>query len=312
MSLEKKTKIALDETRLLILGGQILLGFQFHSVFQEQFKTLSEPAKLIDLVAMLLMVMAIALICTPSVYHRLVEEGRLSDRFLDLVSKITTVALLPLALSLGLDIFIVMEVLAGTGAAVFAGALFTGLALWFWYGLEFIRREHRSMKRSHDTHPVEPDLSTRIDQMLTEARVIIPGAQALLGFQLTIVLTKVFSELPGSAKTVHALALGCIALAVMLLMTPAAYHRLVYGGEDNQDMVRTGTRLITSATVPLALGLSADVYVTATQIAGSSAVGVFAAALALAALVGLWHIYPLVARRKLAQRVTPSPSALRT
>jgi hypothetical protein len=128
MSLEKKTKIALDETRLLILGGQILLGFQFHSVFQEQFKTLSEPAKLIDLVAMLLMVMAIALICTPSVYHRLVEEGRLSDRFLDLVSKITTVALLPLALSLGLDIFIVMEVLAGTLGPRFSPA--RSLPVW--------------------------------------------------------------------------------------------------------------------------------------------------------------------------------------
>jgi len=32
--------------------------------------------------------------------------------------------------------------------------------------------------------------SGQIDQMLTEARVILPGSQALLGFQLAIVLTQ--------------------------------------------------------------------------------------------------------------------------
>jgi hypothetical protein len=246
------------------------------------------------------------------VHHRLVEQGRLSDQFLDLVSTITALALLPFALSLGLDIFIIAEALAGTTAAVCAGGFFTALALWFWYGLELVHREKRLMSRPQKPQSVEPDLETRIDQMLTEARVILPGAQALLGFQLTIVLTKVFSELPDSSKVVHAGALGCIALAVVLLMTPAAYHRLVYGGQDNEDMVRTGTRLITTATIPLALGLAADVYVTATQIAGSSSVGFSAAVVALATLVGLWHVYPLMARRKFARDVKPSRSALRT
>ena len=39
-------------------------------------------------------------------------------------------------------------------------------------------------------------LKTKIEQMLTEARVVIPGAQALLGFQLIAVLTKAFADLP--------------------------------------------------------------------------------------------------------------------
>jgi hypothetical protein len=39
-------------------------------------------------------------------------------------------------------------------------------------------------------------LHTRIEQMLTEARVILPGAQALLGFQLAIVLTDTFESCP--------------------------------------------------------------------------------------------------------------------
>ena len=33
-------------------------------------------------------------------------------------------------------------------------------------------------------------LHTRIDQMLTEARVILPGAQAILGFQLIVTIRR--------------------------------------------------------------------------------------------------------------------------
>jgi len=37
MELSKKVKVALDETRMLILGAQILLGFQFRGVFVDGY-----------------------------------------------------------------------------------------------------------------------------------------------------------------------------------------------------------------------------------------------------------------------------------
>jgi hypothetical protein len=50
------------------------------------------------------------------------------------------------------------------------------------------------------THPTEEPAATpldiKIEQMLTEARVILPGAQALFGFQLAIVFTRSFADLP--------------------------------------------------------------------------------------------------------------------
>src|SRR5207248_11613431 len=60
--------------------------------------------------------------------------------------------------------------------------------------------------------------SGKIDQMLTEARVILPGSQALLGFQLAIVLTQAFDKLPFGVKVVHGAALLLVALSVVLLM----------------------------------------------------------------------------------------------
>jgi hypothetical protein len=70
-------------------------------------------------------------------------------------------------------------------------------------------------------------LHAKIEQMLTEARVVLPGAQALFGFQLATVLTQ--------SRIVRAASLLLIALTVVLLMTPAAYHRLVYAGEDRRN-----------------------------------------------------------------------------
>jgi len=46
----------------------------------------------------------------------------------------------------------------------------------------------------------ETSLEQRITQMLTEARVVLPGVQALLGFQLVSVLTQAFEKLPASSK----------------------------------------------------------------------------------------------------------------
>jgi hypothetical protein len=148
--------------------------------------------------------------------------------------------------------------------------------------------------RHQDEHQKTP-IHQKIDQMLTEARVILPGAQAMLGFQLAIVLTRAFEQLPSEQRLVHAASLGLVALAVVLLMAPAAYHRIVYAGEDNPDMHGVGSTLVTAATVPLAGGIAGDVYVVITKIAGTE-IGLAAGAVAIVLLLGLWYGLPVTAR----------------
>jgi Family of unknown function (DUF6328) len=86
-----------------------------------------------------------------------------------------------------------------------------------------------------------------------------------------------------------------VTLSVVLLMAPAAYHRIASAGEDTPDMHRVGSVLVTAATVPLALGLACEVYVVIAKIAESSIAGRVAALLCGCALIGLWHVYPLAA-----------------
>ena len=54
--LRRKVKTALDENRLLMLGAQVLFGFQLNSVFQEVFPDLSATTRLLDCAGLALMV----------------------------------------------------------------------------------------------------------------------------------------------------------------------------------------------------------------------------------------------------------------
>ena len=198
MSLSRQVKTALDETRLLMLGAQVLFGFKLNGVFQEEFANLSVASRYVDCAGQVLMAMAIGLLVAPSMQHRIVENGEDTVRIHRIAGVFAGMALLPFAVSLGLGFYIVFDHVFGMTAAFVAGSAFCLLAGVFWYGLGFSLRP-KSWKRTMQEEKPTP-LTTKIEQMLTEARIIVPGAQALLGFQLTVTLTNAFGQLPESLK----------------------------------------------------------------------------------------------------------------
>lgn len=147
--------------------------------------------------------------------------------------------------------------------------------------------------------PRSTPLDVRVDQMLTEARVIIPGAQALFGFQLAVTFQKSFGALPETAKTTHVVSLGMVALAIILLMAPAAIHRIAFRGEERERLHTMGSAMIVAATLPLALGLAGDIYVGVVKAIHSEVIAVGAAAVAFVLLAVFWYALPILARRDL-------------
>ena len=146
-------------------------------------------------------------------------------------------------------------------------------------------------------------LTDKIRHVLTEARVVLPGAQTLLGFQFSVFLMESFDKLPDSSRYLHFAALALVALSIVLLMTPAAYHRIAERGEETEHFHRFASRTLLAAMVPLALGLSVDFFIVARKVTESPAL---AAALALALLAlfyGLWFGFTAYRRR---QRQTAS------
>lgn len=199
MSLSKKVKVGLDETRILILDSQILLGFQFQGAFRPAFEDLPFHDRVVWVLALGLVTLTIALLITPSVQHRMVEGGRDTKRLLGVISRYAGLALTPFALTLGADLFLAAEPVLGLASAATVGLVTCGLAFLFWYGLAALKARHvgegeRTMTSREPEHE-HTALETKIEQMLTEARVVLPGAQALLGFQLVITFSEAFEKL---------------------------------------------------------------------------------------------------------------------
>src|SRR5947199_8622805 len=122
---------------------------------------------------------------------------------------------------------------------------------------------------------------------------------ALEETRILIRVTPTFEQLPKVSTVVHAASLFLVALAVMMLMAPAPYHRIVYAGEDTEDMYRVGSALVTGATLPLGLGLAGDVYVVIAKISGSFAIGSITGGLAAFVLLsGRWYAYPIILARR--------------
>src|SRR5260370_5396586 len=143
---------------------------------------------------LILMLLALALLIMPATYHRIADRGQDSADLLDVTTRMIELALLHFALGVGVDLYAAVSKVAGPRAGLLAGAATAAVALFFWYGLELlVRRGHTGGKETMksqepSTRGAPTSLEDRIDRVLTELRVVLPGAQTLLGFQLAIML----------------------------------------------------------------------------------------------------------------------------
>ena len=299
--IKDKVKNALDEARMLVLGTQVIVGLLLRSFFEKGFESLPVPSQALMLAGLGLMLVAVGLLVSPAAYHRLVERGEDTEKIHSYTSKWMGFALLPFALGLGVGLYVATQKIVGWKPAAAAGLLGVLVAVFFWYLLEMYRRRERADEIAEEKRegremddPLDAarderrKLSDKIEHVLTECRVVLPGVQALLGFQFIAILAESFDRLPSTSKYIHLLSIGLSALTMVLLMTPASYHRLVERGEETEHFHRFASKVLVAALVPLALGLSADVYVVVQKVTDSQLVSVVSALVILALFWELW------------------------
>jgi hypothetical protein len=141
--------------------------------------------------------------------------------------------------------------------------------------------------------PDEKQIDEEIRHALTEIRMVLPGAQALLGFQFITLVLQEFEKLPGSMKTMHLVSLSMMALAVILLMTPAAYHRIAERGENTEHFHHFAGRMLLAALVPLGLGLAGDFYVVMWKVTSSHRVAASCTMALVVFIFGMWFGLPV-------------------
>jgi hypothetical protein len=299
MSTVERVKIGLDECRMLALGAQVLIGFQFQGVFQPGFADLPSSSKMAHIAGLLLLLGSLGFLIVPSTQHILAERLRATRRIETILTRCLDMSLLPLAGALALDVGIAVRTSAGGRWALVCGAAIFLAALGLWFAWTIAARSTKGAQErmmASQRKSEETPLAKQIEQMLTEARTVLPGAQALLGFQLTVFLAESFAKLHVALKVTHVAALLLIALSVLLLMTPAAYHRIVYAGEDSKDVLRVGSRTVTLATIPLGAALALDTYVVCSHAFDAPVVAAWIAGAVFCGLIAAWLLFPILAR----------------
>lgn len=144
----------------------------------------------------------------------------------------------------------------------------------------------------------KPDDIDKIAQAtVEEARMVLPGIQALFGFQLIAAFNQRFSDLSEVHQDLHFAALILVALSAALIMTPAAYHRMAERYRNSDHFVQLASRLIAAAMLPLMLAISADVYLLGVMITESVVVSAILGLVMLIVFAGLWFAFPLAAAK---------------
>src|SRR5262245_54837443 len=107
-------------------------------------------------------------------------------------------------------------------------------------------------------------LDDALTHLLEECRMVLPGVQALFGFQLIAVFSAGFAdELSPFEQKLHLAALALVAMAGALIMTPAALHRISGSRVASDRFLEVAGRLMLASMPALLLGMALDFFLIA-------------------------------------------------
>jgi Family of unknown function (DUF6328) len=150
---------------------------------------------------------------------------------------------------------------------------------------------------------VPEDRKERVDreliELLNEIRVVLPGAQVLFAFLLSLPFLTRFSVLTRVDRDAYFAAFLCTAIGTVLLMAPSANHRLRFREYDKERMLFWFNRLVLAGSGFLAAGVALVVFVV-TDILFTLTWAAVLGGLMAAWVVVVWYVVPVVQRRRRA------------
>jgi hypothetical protein len=152
-------------------------------------------------------------------------------------------------------------------------------------------------KRSEDES--EHDLDQEWSELIEEHRLAMPGTQVLFAFLLILPFQRRFEDLTDGQVHVYFAALLCAAMAIILLITPTAAHRIRWRQHDKAVLLVLANRTAIAATLFLAAGMTTSVYLITDFLFGEPATA------AVTAVIGggfVWFWYGLGLLRHLRDR----------
>jgi hypothetical protein len=148
LSLSKAAELLLEESRMVLPGIQGLFGFQLIAVFNSTFSEKLNPIEQrLHLLAIALTGIAIIIIMTPPALHRQTGPRDVTQGFINLATRLMLFSMVPLALSIGLDFYLISRIILNNVllSLIFTLVLLT-LFILFWFVLphfEFLKQALR-------------------------------------------------------------------------------------------------------------------------------------------------------------------------
>ena len=156
----------------------------------------------------------------------------------------------------------------------------------------------------HSTHRQEapPDgetaaerLEREHEELFHELRAIIPGAEVLFAFLLTVAFTERMETLTTLQRGVYYGTFMCGGTSLVLLLGPAAFHRVQFRQRDKEALMRTANVEAIAALVLISASIAGAVFLITDLLFSTLLATVTAVAIWLLASA-LWWILPLSRR----------------
>jgi uncharacterized membrane protein len=155
-------------------------------------------------------------------------------------------------------------------------------------------------KKSHQEVEKE-ELDKRAQNAIEEARMVLPGIQALFGFQLIAVFNQRFPQMPAEQQLLHYVALLLVGVAIGLIMAPAAYHRIVEEHSVSRFFIQLASVMIATSMLPLLTAISFEIYILGHLVLDNDRASFWTAVAMAAFLATLWYVFPFTARLVVAR-----------
>lgn len=125
-------KELLEETRIILPGTEVLLGFLVTLPFTEKFGALTSSQRIVYLCTFFAVLLALLCFMLPAAYHRIARPIHQRLRFKAFANHILVIGLAPLSIGVVLVAWLVTSVVMPAIAAVSALAVAVAVAVAWW------------------------------------------------------------------------------------------------------------------------------------------------------------------------------------
>jgi hypothetical protein len=130
----------LNEVRVALPGVQVLFAFLLVLPFQGSFAELGGTSRDVYVGALLASAAAVALLITPSSYHRINFRRPVKERMIRLSNRLLLAGLVLALIATALSVGLVVDVVLGGVAGAVAAAAVAAWIGWFWFAIPLLAR----------------------------------------------------------------------------------------------------------------------------------------------------------------------------